>query len=515
MGLPKRMSTVGTIIAAASVLSLASDSSQRSKPFLTGCRSPEQETFSCWWNPGTYRNLSGTPAFKVLYSKSGCQELRECPDYITSGENSCFFNKTYTSIWTGYCLLIEVTTERGTVWSEPYSFNILDILQPEPPILLNWALLNASDSVHYADIIINWAPPTSADVGSGWISLQYQVRFRSSSVPKWKMGSLVQQCSYPLYALETGQEYEAQVRCKPRSEGKFSPFSESLHFLLPHRKRASAIPAPVVLFPLAVLLILVLLYMLCSMTQIKDVLLPPIPVPKIAGMSIEMIQSNQLSDFGICSNSLSVKLSPNLSEKWEEFPEVCLQIDRPSEGEPESSRADPQAPRSTRASDSGCESVESVATDNGKNKPRLGLVSMDTAPSHMGPPCPGRGRSVGTREQRAPQAPQPVLTKSLAASDTSQESPRQHSQLLLSLGTLHDKGQTGKALLLGKDRGFYSYVKDVAPQSSTTELANSSATQGATGTNKQGYRHAVSEYLKGSPSEGTPLPDHMDIYVTM
>ncbi|KAJ8374674.1 hypothetical protein SKAU_G00052540 [Synaphobranchus kaupii] len=495
------------MIAAATVLSLASDSSQRSKPFFTGCRSPEQETFSCWWNPGMYGNLSGTPAFKVLYSKSGCQELMECPDYITSGESSCFFNKTYTSIWTGYCLLIEVTTERGSVRSEPYSFNILDILQPDPPVLLNWALLNASGSVHYADIIINWAPPTSADVSSGWISLQYQVRLRSSSLPKWRMGSLVQQCFYPLYALETGQEYEVQVRCKPRSEGKFSPFSESLHLLLPHRKTASTMPAPVVLLPLAILLTLVLLYMLCSMTRIKYILLPPIPVPKIAGMSIEMMQSSQFSDFGISSNFLSMKLSPNLSEeKWEEFPEVCLRTDRSSERKPASGRADPQTTGPTDGNDSGCESVDSVAMDSTRNKPRLGLVPLDTEHSHTGPSRPGKGHSVGTGDQRVIHVFQPILLKNLAASATS---PRWHGDLPSSLSTLHDKkSQTAKALLLYKDQGFYTHVKYVAPQSSAIQLANT--VQGATGSNKQGYRHAVSEYLNS-----TPLPHHTDTYVTL
>ncbi|KAJ8278629.1 hypothetical protein COCON_G00056950 [Conger conger] len=428
------MSTANAMVAAATVLSLASDSSdltgQRSKPFFTGCRSREQETFSCWWDPGMYGNISATPAFKVLYSKSGCQELTECPDY-TSGENSCFFNKTYTSVWTGYCLLIKVTTERGLVWSEPYSFNILDILQPDPPVQLNWALLNASDSVHYADIIINWAPPTTADVGSGWISLQYQVRFRSSSVPKWKMGSLVQQCSYPLYALETGQEYEVQARCKPRSEGKFSPFSESLRFLLPHRK--TAMPALVVLFPLAVLLILILLYMLCSMTQMKHFLLPPIPVPKIDGLSIEMMQTNQFSDFSVSSNVLSAKLSPNLSEeKWEEFPEVWRQTDRSPENTPESG-AGARAARCADASDSGCESVESVAMDTAKNKRRLSLASLDTEPSHTDSPCPGRDHTVGTgrditAEQTALCVFQPIPTENLAVLATFQESPRPNAR---------------------------------------------------------------------------------------
>ncbi|KAG9350705.1 hypothetical protein JZ751_024594, partial [Albula glossodonta] len=384
--LSRRMHTA-TVIAAATVLLLGSDSSQRSQPFFTGCRSPEQETFSCWWNPGMYSNLSGTPAFKLLYSKSGCQELVECPDYITSGENSCFFSKTYTSIWTGYCLLIEVTTEVGSVWSEPYSFNILDILQPDPPVQLNWTLLNASGSVHYADIIISWAPPSSADVSSGWISLLYQVRFRSSSLSKWKMGSFVQQCSCPLYALETGQEYEVQVRCRPRSEGKFSHFSESLHFLLPHRVPGSTLPAPVVLLPILALMMLVLFYMLCSLTQIKKVLFPPIPMPKIPGVSIEMIQSGQFSNFAVSSSFLSMKLSPDLSEEmWEEFPEACLLTDKSSERQPEGSRGgsgssgvDPQIAGSIDISNSGC---KKVAKDNMKNGPHLDLVPLDTQSGH-------------------------------------------------------------------------------------------------------------------------------------
>lgn len=154
---------------------------------------------------------------------------------------------------------------------------------------------------------------------------------------------------------------------------------------------------------------------------------------------------------------------------------------RRADGSPENAPeggAGRRAARAANASDSGCESEESVAMDTAKNKLRL---SLDIEPGPTYPPGPGRSHSVGTGleepwEQRALHRFQPILRENLSASASSEESPR---RLPLSLSTLHDKeAQTGNPLLRHKDGGFYTYVKDVAPQSSVIELAKGSTSQG-------------------------------------
>lgn len=47
------------------------------------------------------------------------QEWKECPDYVTAGESSCYFNASYTSIWTPYC--IKLTSRGGTVDQKCFS----------------------------------------------------------------------------------------------------------------------------------------------------------------------------------------------------------------------------------------------------------------------------------------------------------------------------------------------------------------------------------------------------------
>lgn len=58
-------------------------------------------------------------------------------------------------------------------------------VQPDPPVDLNWTLLNVSSTGSYFDVLLNWTPPQSADVKMGWMTLQYEVQYRDSSTDKW------------------------------------------------------------------------------------------------------------------------------------------------------------------------------------------------------------------------------------------------------------------------------------------------------------------------------------------
>lgn len=43
----------------------------------------------------------------------------DCPDYKTSGPNSCYFNKKHTSIWTIYIITVNATNQMGSSSSDP------------------------------------------------------------------------------------------------------------------------------------------------------------------------------------------------------------------------------------------------------------------------------------------------------------------------------------------------------------------------------------------------------------
>lgn len=60
-------------------------------------------------------------------------------------------------------------------------------MQPDPPFDLTWTTLNESLSGAYYDVLLSWKPPQSADVATGWMTLQYEVQYRSVSSDQWKV----------------------------------------------------------------------------------------------------------------------------------------------------------------------------------------------------------------------------------------------------------------------------------------------------------------------------------------
>lgn len=42
---------------------------------------------------------------------------------------------------------------------------------------------------HFYDIMLSWDPPPSADVATGWMTLQYEVQHRSVTSDRWHVVS--------------------------------------------------------------------------------------------------------------------------------------------------------------------------------------------------------------------------------------------------------------------------------------------------------------------------------------
>lgn len=69
-----------------------------------------------------------------------------------------------------------------------YALSSLPV-HPDPPVALNWTLLNISLSGLNYDIMASWEPPPSADVAVGWLTLVYELQFKRRNNSHWKVVS--------------------------------------------------------------------------------------------------------------------------------------------------------------------------------------------------------------------------------------------------------------------------------------------------------------------------------------
>ncbi|KAG7476295.1 hypothetical protein MATL_G00081300 [Megalops atlanticus] len=276
----------------------------RQGPHFTGCLSRDLETFRCWWSAGSFRNLTEPSALRVFYRReSSPSEREECPHYSSTVPFECFFDRSHTSIWRPYCLWLLSRDEELTYDSR--CFSVEDIVHPDPPMGLNWTLLNASRSGLHFDVMLHWEPPPSADVKRGWMSLLYEVQFRQRSAPRWQVLDPQQSLRRSLYGLRTDSEYEARVRCRMRAFDNFGEFSNVTLIAIPHvPSKESRVPVMVVLiFGTVGVGILLMLIIFSQQQKLMVILLPPVPAPKIKGIDPELLKKGKLDQLSIILSS--------------------------------------------------------------------------------------------------------------------------------------------------------------------------------------------------------------------
>ncbi|XP_061673656.1 growth hormone receptor a [Syngnathoides biaculeatus] len=320
------------------------------EPHFTNCISRDQVTFSCWWTPGSFHNLSDPGALRVFYQKRvidspSKDEWKECPDYFHS-RRECFFDRNHTTIWTTYCLQLR-SRDNITYFNTDDCFTVENIVRPDPPVSLNWTCLNVSPSGQTYDVMVTWEPPASADVSVGWMKIVYEVQYREMNSTNWEAleVQLEPQTHQTIYGLDVGKVYEVHIRCRMKAFTKFGDFSESVFIELseiPSKDSFSLLTLVIVLGVMAAV-ILIMWIVVSQQQRLMVILLPPVPAPKIKGVDSELLKKGKLNELNFILSGGGLVGDPAYQpefyqdEPWVEFIEV--DVKDPDTGEKQDNRA--------------------------------------------------------------------------------------------------------------------------------------------------------------------------------
>uniref|UniRef100_A0A8B9KIL0 Prolactin receptor n=1 Tax=Astyanax mexicanus TaxID=7994 RepID=A0A8B9KIL0_ASTMX len=240
------------------------------RPRVISCRSPEKETFTCWWEPGDDGGLPTT--YALYYRLEGSETIYECPDYKTAGENSCFFSKNDTSLWVNYNISVVASNDMGKSVSEPVEVDVVYIVQPNTP---ESVMVSVLEDNHGPYLRVDWEKPQSADTRSGWITLVYQLRVKQ----EYDAGM---QKYYKVFSLHSGKEYMVQVRCKP-DHGFWSEWTTPVYIQMPDCNATFQISFTEQNN----------INCMANLPAVKHCLLPPVPGPKIRGFDQQLLKNGK------------------------------------------------------------------------------------------------------------------------------------------------------------------------------------------------------------------------------
>ncbi|XP_014381566.1 prolactin receptor [Alligator sinensis] len=258
------------------------------KPEIMRCRSPEKETFTCWWKPGSDGGLPTN--YTLNYYKEGEELINECPDYKTAGPNSCYFNKKHTSLWTIYNITVKATNRMGSSISDPHYVDVTYIVQPDPPMNVIPAV-GIQDGKPY--LLVKWSPPPLADVRSGWLTLIYELRLKTEG-EEWETFLVGQQTQYKIFSLNPGNKYIVQIHCKPDHHGAWSEWSQEKYIQLPSDFRMKDLIVWIFVGLLSSVICLIMIWMMVLKGySMVSCILPPVPGPKIKGFDTHLLETGK------------------------------------------------------------------------------------------------------------------------------------------------------------------------------------------------------------------------------
>lgn len=98
-------------------------------------------------------------------------------------------------------------SDSSAIFTQAYE-SLFSPVRPDPPVSLNWTLLNISPSGLSYDVIVNWEPPPSADVKAGWMRIEYEIQYRERNSTNWEAVShryIIPPSPLALLQTDTGQ----------------------------------------------------------------------------------------------------------------------------------------------------------------------------------------------------------------------------------------------------------------------------------------------------------------------
>ncbi|MFT7808645.1 prolactin receptor-like [Arapaima gigas] len=290
------------------------------RPQIHYCRSPNMETFTCWWRFPDNALLGNSNISYALTYAVGKGPKQECPDYTTGGPNSCYFDSQHTQVWEVYCMNVTVTGALGNQTSDEHCLDVAEIVETDPPSNLTYQLTRSSDGSG-STVVVSWLYPSTVDVQMGWVTLIYELQFRRESEPhNWKVKGGLREPHFELLDLPVGS-YVVRVRCKSRNAGLWSEWSSPLIVDVPARQGIDKMLAVILVTGISMMaLLIVALGVIPQSKRLKALLLPPIPKPRIRGIDSVLLKNGKMDEINRLFSSFHGYTTPQYSE------EVLLQV---------------------------------------------------------------------------------------------------------------------------------------------------------------------------------------------
>ncbi|XP_036395882.1 growth hormone receptor-like [Megalops cyprinoides] len=289
-------------------------------PYIHYCRSPNMETFTCWWRLPDNSSLNNENVTYMFTYSVGKGPKKECPDYVTGGPNSCYFDSQHTQVWEIYCMNVMAYSRHGNRTSEDHCLDVVDIVETDPPFNLTYWLTNSSVEESGRTAVVSWLYPIAADVHMGWVTLVYELQYRRMSEPhNWKVKGVLREPRLELLDLPVGS-YVVRVRCKSHNNGLWSKWSDPLIIDIPPNQTIDKMLAMILVSGIGVVAFLMIGFgVIPHGKRIKAFLLPRVPKPRIRGIDPTLLKNGKMDEINRLFNSFHGYSPPQYSvESWQQ-----------------------------------------------------------------------------------------------------------------------------------------------------------------------------------------------------